>query len=1582
MSIPSPTEPPASTGFDTARIAAQLRRWQERLLDLTKRNPLLGLNHSRVSKLSVTDPDGPALFDRFVVSEEELRMPLVRRKSSAPPREDGEESVEDRYLVEPGDVSFDANSPDVLMKRLRRIYDNARTTVEERGVTTLHLAFGVLRWEDPSLGESFCPLWLVPCQFEYKGPATALRLQHADEEMQLNPALELYLRERHHISLPPIPEEPVQGGLVGYLEAIRTAVREQGWTVTEEAWLSTFSFESLVIYQDLKVMTETATKNGIVAAFARARSTTEGSEALAEELDTLPTPDRVPVPILPTDASQLRALTLAAAKQNLVIHGPPGTGKSQTISNLIADALARRQSVLFVSAKMAALDVVHDRLAERGLARFCLEAHSTKAGKAKIIEELKRTLDSSGDGDGLSLGEQLQDLQKIRKDLNDYVLQLHERREPLSLSVYQGIGRVAKLHEIPDVTSGSLPWGDILRASRADLRAAVDLLDELGGQAGVFDLRGTHPWRGLIVDPTAGVDADVLKASLLTTAVFARKLSEAFEALVDIFGTSGRVLSIDQIHALAPALALLAKCDRLPSGWHSLAVERLQASTDLLTNAEAKAKHLAERRAEYEACVCVPVLECLAMLGPLRREFRGWARVLKPRFWAWQAAVRKILRPGASSKMAALRSYLNLANQLAKLDAWFEVQSATLRQLIGSNEIRDPNALGQSALEYRTATQLRIVLDGEGIIPTATTTVSPGMKTAAKFAAEHVDDPAASEAIGRISQAWPGGFVDGVPGTSATLPSLQARCEEALHALSRLHEWIVLSDTLCRCREVGLTGFIEALGSTSARMASKAFEKRVYTLWTNRVMERTPALQLFTPERRTERTERFRQLDQRIRETALAHVKAIAAEPARNITRAQTNLSTSSEVGVLRRELQKRKRIKPLRKLFAEIPRVLQALKPCMLMSPLSVSTFLKPGGISFDLVVFDEASQLPTAEAIPAILRAEQVVVAGDEKQLPPTSFFDATVIFDEDGPEETDEELEPLESLLDDCVAVNPVFLPTYLRWHYRSRDERLINFSNHYFYNNALVTFPSATTSNDGKGVHHVYVPDGVWDRGRSRTNRREAQRVAELVVEQFERFPDRSIGVVAMNSTQREAIEIALNEMIEQRPELTPLLGQGRAEPFFIKALENVQGDERDTMLISMGYAKTASGALSLNFGPLNREGGWRRLNVLVTRAKWQTFLVTSVHSQELAGVNPNNRGAFMLRKFIEYAEGEGKLPPDPATPSREETNDFEEAVAEALRQSDLLVDEQVGVGGYRIDLAIRDPRDATRYLLGVECDGATYHSAKTARDRDLLRQQVLRDQGWRLHRVWSTHWFRDRNGALRSILRSVELAMGAGADAAVRPPGGPTPAKPGQAEAAKGGRGHSKSEEPSRTYTAGVPYRKYHPSLTRDSDGIMNGDRVAELAAQVRSVAHIEAPIHQEVLLDRLKEIYGVSRAGSNIQENTRRAITLAVRQHGIRHETQGGFLYFGAGTLEAFRVNGDGVERSITQIAPEEIALAVLFAVEDQFGFPRDHLPKAVAELFGLGKATVGVSEVVGNVVDTLVEDQRLRLSGPIVYLP
>lgn len=1572
--------PKAPGGVDRDRVKAQMRRWQDRVLDLTKSNPLIGLNRSRVAKLPVTAPDANALFPRFVLDETQLKMPLVRKRVRYPEQQSLLPPDEDLDLVvEPGDLIFDAKPLD-LMRRLRRIHDNARTTLEERGVTTLYLTFGALRWKDELLGESVSPLWMVPCEFESKGPDAPLRLCVADEDAQVNPALEYYLRERHKIELPDLPEEPDKHSLLGLLRGVRKAVAEQRWEVTEEVWLSTFSFESLVIYRDLRALVEAAIAHPVVAALSRATGPMGKSESLPDKLDSLPTPSTVPIPVLPTDSSQLEALILSSMGHHVVVHGPPGTGKSQTIANLIAEALARNKKVLFVSAKMAALNVVYERLKELGLQRFCLEAHSTKAGKQKIIDELRRTLEAEPNRDWDALERELQALLRVRDELNAYARDLHAVIQPLGRSVYRANARLAQLADAPDFR-GSLPWANPLDTSRDDLDQRLHALEDLAGNAPIFDQRSEHPWRGFSPVRFGVVEMESLEGVLRTAVELHAKVAsqaERIEALIP----GARSLSLTEWVLLRGALGGLAETERLPSDWWQQTAESLEALAQLFTKA-------AKQRAEQDSTSKTirgqadgSAKDLVAVLSPIRERFRSWHAFLRPSYWQWRKRVQSVLRAGVEFSREEIESLNAQCRRALEIELWFDAERSTFEAYLAPQVSPSPAVFMEIARSFTVAglSKRAVAAVGKEVMPTLTLGVE--FRSAARELLKlipHGETPPPS-VLERLDSEWPGGFIRNELASHAPLPEVAGRAASLLTSMARAREWVLLDRAVQRCTACGLSAFLENFGGVSANDAPRIFERRFLKLWLSSALDRSPTLASFTEMKGHDLIEKFRSLDERVRRLATARAQMTASAASTRVRAAEDVPESASEVGVLRRELQKRKRIKPLRKLFAEIPHVLLALKPCLLMSPISVSTYLKPDVFHFDLVVFDEASQLPTAEAVPAVLRASQVVVAGDPKQLPPTAFFEASLASEEEEDDEDGSEGQvPLESLLDDCVAVVPVFQESHLRWHYRSRDERLIKFSNHFFYDNHLITFPAADAGAPGQGVRFVHVPEGVYDRGRSRMNRPEARVVARLALEHFEQSPERSLGIVALNLSQKDAIEDAIAEALSTRPELVPFFDESRHEGAFVKSLENVQGDERDTMIISVGYGRDHVGGLSMNFGPINIDGGWRRLNVLVTRAKWECILVSSLRAHDLDGVNPNNRGAVSLRGFLEFAERGGELPVDSAIATNAETNDFEEAIRAALEARGLSVDMQVGASRYRIDLAVCDPRNARRYLLGIECDGVTYHSSRTARDRDLLRQLVLQRMGWRIHRVWSTEWFHDPEQAIAGILRSVEQAQQAPAGRPVyAPASNPDPA-PSSKPAPQGGA--KPAPQIPRKYKPGVPYFTFQPPRRLSRDHLLDSAYSSILSGTISGLVKAEGPIHQELLFERLKDLHGVARAGSNVQANIERALGAAQRSGAVTHEARSLFWAAPAQPQDSFRLPTDSVKRPIEHIAPNELALAILYLIEDQFGIVEESLPTAIARLFGIERLRAESAEPIRRVIEDLVAQGKLRRNGMQVHL-
>jgi len=1564
----------AGISVDEQKIRAQLKKWQERLLDLTKSNPLLGINRSRVSKLRFTSPDSVTLFEALAVQNAELKMPRAVRDPAQEESPLLEENKRD-YDVKPGDVEFDC-TPSELARKLRRIYDNGHTSIEERGVTTLHVTFGTLTWRDAWLGDSVAPLWMLPVHLVNKGPNVALRLVVADEEIQLNPALELYLRERHKINLPGVPEDISGDVLNTHLEKVRRLVDEHRWAVSSDAWISTFSFESLVIYKDLEAMADLAVQHPIVAAFARATATSEISEALGRDLDELGCPEPVPLPLLAADATQLTALTQAASGTHVVVHGPPGTGKSHTISNLIADALRRNKTVLFVSSKMAALNVVYERLAKFGLGRFCLEAHSTKAGKTKIVEELRRTLEADSVSDGGRFSEQLQATLHVRNELNRYVQELHAVRRPLGKTGYQAIGRIAALASVPEIRA-PLPWHSSLEASLPDLEQRLEGLNQLAAHASVFDSRHMHPWRGFTSTAITIEQRERIEAALQTVLARAEQVKSLLLPLKTVVSEAEQ-LSLEELGKLIGALATLVTLDRMPRDWFSKTAPELLEMAKLFDTGSRLLSEFKKQHEMYSQTLNLPLNDAAQLLEPAVKSFSRWYQRIPASYWRWLSDVKKRTKQDVKTSYADLSHIYAVVLRLLEIDRWITQHEALFRTEVDAPGVRDLAALGRASERCKNAAGVVKILAELTKTPTEQIEIDEPFRKALgqlQYVLPAKGTPFVCS-LDLLDQNWPTGIVDGLNCRSAAVRSLSTRLSEISNAMSLMQEWVALQRVLQKCENLGLMPFLNALGTVSAQKAQDAFEFRFYKLWTSAVLTGSDVLASFDGAQRQALIEKFKALDAQTRKLVALHIQASAATAAWRLQKAQSDIE-GSEVGVLRRELQKRKRIKPLRKLFGEIPHALQALKPCMLMSPISVSTFLKPGVASFDLVVFDEASQLPTAEAIASILRAKQVVVAGDQKQLPPTSFFKANFEFQEDDEEDENSAEEPLESLLDESVAVVPLFREAELKWHYRSKDERLIKFSNHFFYDNRLITFPSASTNDVDRGLKVEYVADGTWDRGRSRTNRREADRVAELVIDHFTRYPMRSLGVVAMNLQQKELIEDAIAKALEVHLDILPLMDSTRPEPYFVKSLENVQGDERDTMLISVGYGKDSTGHLSLNFGPLNRDGGWRRLNVLVTRAKWQTILVTSIRSHELSGLSPNNRGPIALRDFITYGEHRCELPQPPSAPTLAETNDFEDSIATALRNRGLIVDEQVGASKFRIDLAIRDQRDTSRYVLGVECDGATYHGTRTARDRDILRQQVLESMGWRIHRVWSTDWFNNPAQALERILASHALAQAHPLEETVQAV--PLAESPVLEPAPSTERERTTAPRIQRRFKAGQQYETARGKLHRDL--LLGARHMRELVSAIEEIVETEGPIHEDLLSERLKDRCSVGRAGSNVQSNIDKALHYAIRYGSLERRRQRDFLWKKESALTAFRVPSDDFRRPIDWVHRDEIGLAILFLVEDQFGIIRNHLGRAVGRLFGLDRVPSEATEYIIQIADELVEQGQLRESEGQLYL-
>ena len=660
----------------------------------------------------------------------------------------------------------------------------------------------------------------------------------------------------------------------------------------------------------------------------------------------------------------------------------------------------------------------------------------------------------------------------------------------------------------------------------------------------------------------------------------------------------------------------------------------------------------------------------------------------------------------------------------------------------------------------------------------------------------------------------------------------------------------------------------------------------------------------------------------------------------------------AGESAIIHREAEKKTGHMPVRVLIERARHVCQAIKPCFMMSPLAVSQYL-PADLHFDVVIFDEASQVSPADAIGCIYRGSALILAGDQRQLPPAGFSGgAAGNGGDEWPEEPGDAADP-ESVLD-LAKGSGAYRSLALRWHYRSRHEALIAFSNAAFYEGRLVTFPSRNSDGPNVGVE-LFWDEGTYRRGTSRDNPDEATRVAERVIHHYDTRPGLSLGVVAFSEAQAAAIEAAVSRARQRRPDLDRLFTDDRLRGFFVKNLDTVQGDERDVVILSIGYGPDENGQLTMNFGPLSRPGGWRRLNVAVTRARYRTEVVSSIRAGDIPE-SVTGEGLRQLRRYLDHAaSGLPALAPG-ARAGGDAGSAFVESVINVIRSWGYALTPQVGTAGYRIDIGIHYPSHPGVYALGVECDGYQYHSAKAARDRDRLREKVLRDLGWNLHRIWGTSWYRDRKGEERRLQAAIEHAMAAPVHGL--PGGASTPAdtaRPAvQTEAA------SLAEVPGWAtpyVTAAVP------ALPHWADPADPGSQFT-MTDGIRAVVGTEAPVHIGVLYERLRAAWHIGPIGTRIRDNMDAAVGLA---DVIR---DGEFLTLADAPRPAVRTPVPACERTVDQVHDDELALALVSFIRDAGGISRSELTARIARLYGWAGHEPDITGRMGALIS------RLRRSG------
>ncbi|GAB3302231.1 DUF3320 domain-containing protein [Hymenobacter tenuis] len=1553
----------------TSSLASRLEASRQELLDLGLRNPLLNFRLSKAQGVGVVGEDAAAVYEVLVRQGKTMYFqaapePASQVNSLQIKDSDGFGSV--LGLVEPAEVpAAEALSEAArqavladnklqtaeplakLESRLLNTYYTARTSLEEQGVNILYLALGMLTWYEAASSEEprRAPLVLVPVLLERGTAAERFKLRYTGAEVEGNLSLQAKLKASFGLQLPlPEPEEEMNVAL--YLAAVAEAVRGlPRWQVEPNSIaLGFFSFGKFMLYRDLDpanwpadaILHHTAIKAllGAETGFQDAPPTLSDTafldtESAAHELHQ----------VLDADSSQLLALLAVQEGRNLVVQGPPGTGKSQTIANLLAEAIGAGKKVLFVAEKMAALEVVKRRLDSLGLGAACLELHSHKANKKALHDELKATLNLGRPATATLVEDQMAQLPRYRTALNEYALAVNAPLGRSRRTAQQVAGELLRLRdetgalELPRIPFQNLPaWTDADAAHAETLAARLQAVLQKVGVPHKLLFWGSERTVFLPAEQAA------LTQQLAEAQAAVVGLQEAACTLAQHLGlplpterTGAEQLLPSARHLqLAPPLAETAVAE----------VAWLQQASKIQEMLQAGQAYTALRQ-QYEATLLPEAWDqqLLPERAALLTYADKWWNFLNGDYRRARKRLQSLWRGVLPKESAGVVACIDAIQEAARHAKTLTEAAALGQHLFGTawQDTRSNWPALQQVQAYLTLTHQRIK---RGELPLALLEYL----TQSHRPTEAAQPLAALETALVRQRTAVQAVVDGLQlnearrfGPQGRLQFQEFEAQQAtlaawatdLPALLPLTEWNNVAAS------VQADGFPELLLLAGRwELAAQHLVAAVRLTWLEylqKLASEQPTLRQFERTSHEETAARFRQADR----DALYHHRVRAL---RQHFDQLPHPQAGGQMLLLRNEFAKKTRHLPLRKLMQQAGRAVQAIKPIFMMSPLSVASFLPPGAVEFDLVVFDEASQVKPVDALGAIARGKQLVVVGDSKQLPPTSFFDSLT----GSGKEADEEnvTSDIQSILELCKARQ---MPErMLRWHYRSRHESLIAASNHLFYDDKLVIFPSpGGQGNLGLLYHHL--PHTHYERGTTRTNPLEAQAVAEAVLHHARTTPGLTLGVVAFSTAQRQAIQDVLEKLRRQHPETEEFFNQHPHEPFFVKNLENVQGDERDVILISVGYGRTKEGYLAMSFGPLNGEGGERRLNVLITRAKQRCEVFTNLTADDLDLSRTQAKGVAALKTFLAFAQ-HGRLNQNEET-GRPMESPFEAAVHRALTARGYLVRPQIGSQGFYIDLAIVDPDQPGRYVLGIECDGAMYHSARSARDRDRLRQRVLEGVGWRLHRIWSTDWLRDPQ-------RETERAIQAIEDARHRPPlQDPANPEPPEILAPVPALTGIEREEAASPAMLAEPYQLAQlPAAVAHRE--LHQHSLGQLSTWLASIVRIESPVHIEEATRRLALASGASQVGARIRKAGQDAALLAQNLRHLRR--QGDFLWENTMQHPPLRDRSQlpAISRKLSFVAPEELARALRTVVEQSFALPREAVYLPAVRLLGFSRLT------------------------------
>lgn len=1549
--------------------------WERKLLDLSLRNSLLNFRPTS-SSVRLIAPD-LAMLENAVSMGNDMQIlaaPDDMSLTAADSKTFEQQSGDTVRLSAIAQSEFENNrlrsylKQTDLDKTMKKLHRQAKVSLEENGANTLYLALGFLKWFETEKSEQarYAPLVLIPVDLVKKIQQRCYVLRIRDEEIQMNITMLELLRQDFGITingLDPLPSDESGVDLSLVFNTVRQGVMAQKrWDVLEYAFLGQFSFSRFIMYNDIRNRSDELKSNKVVASLISGKLQWQpgGLDITPQQLDDKVKPSDMAVPTS-ADSSQLAAIYLASKGESFVLHGPPGTGKSQTITNLIANALYNGKSVLFVAEKMAALSVVQNRLAKLNLDPFCLELHSNKAQKRAVLSQLERTLEIGHVKKPAEYQAQAERLNELRRSLNEIITELHKPRN-CGMSMYQSVVSYEKNERYRGLVSIETDFADSCDAQKLQqIKDSIRSLSVCGKQIGGLKNSKLRYYKN--TEYSIAI-RNAFETAVKYSSSRASEAKPAFEALCSLLGVQlkGNKTSISAVGSFAHILS--EESEFLPDVVNDKAGqidEQCRAFIQQISEYKAVKDQIG---AAFEESVYG--FDCDNAALDWKRAEQKW---VLGKAMGQKKLVKELKIYARSPDSVTKENYLQICSTLSrakKLAQSIDNMNGAKAVFVGIYSVQEPDTQRMTRLidsSIRLREQIAAISRENAQDESALLDFVRRYACDSSAKAQLAENAAAIAKMKQSIASISGDFcVDFSPldGSTDYISDLIQTLSGFAESIGDLRDATMLTQARNKLVQLGLSQLDNAYENADVDEDSilPAFECAFAQSVCTSVMNSSPALASFQGAKFEETVTRYAEADERFKELTIAE---LVAKLCANIPDTSGASKGSGELSMLLKAIKNGGRNMPIRKLFNSIPALLRKLCPCMLMSPISVAQYIDPKFPKFDLVIFDEASQMPTSEAVGAIARADNAVIVGDPKQLPPTTFFDAYQ-FDEEN-----EEMEDLESVLDDCLTLS---MPSkHLLWHYRSRHESLIAYSNAKYYENKLLTFPSP---DDRMSMVSWVQVEGFYDKGSSKQNKAEAEAIINEIVRRLkdEKLREESIGVVTFSIVQQVLIDDMLADKFLEDPQLEEY-ANSMYEPILIKNLENIQGDERDVILFSVGYGPDKEGKVCMNFGPINRDGGWRRLNVAISRARKQMIVYSVIRPDQIDLSRTRAEGVEGLKGFLEFAaKGQSALPVR-LEDHKVCDNGFVQIVACELEKLGYKVRTNIGCSQYKIDIGVICPDNEAQYLMGINCMSDANLEMTTSRDRNILQPSVLKGLGWTICNVNVLDWYDNSAKVLEKLREKLDRAL-----EQYRDPTSREQAPQSQAQ-------HIQFEK-EQSLTAADKCETFK-EITLVKDGkpseFTKPGSLEKIAAQIKQVIDAMAPVSKDQTMKTVLAAWGIANPKPEAEKQFYAAANSINLKLTSRKSDDGNTdVYYWRDDqqpddYDICRIPKEGSgKRSFADICPQELTNAMLIILSDQMSMSKDDLIHECAKLFGFARASEIINFQMEKAVVYAIQTGKLRI--------